>query len=308
MSQQKVNFKNSYNTNITMSAIINFPEGFSKNQKYPAIVVGHPAGGVKEQTAGIYAKKMSLKGFVTLAFDASYQGDSEGTPRCQENPNFRVADVRAAVDYLTTLPYIDDNKIVGIGICASGGYFVAATKQDHRIKALATVSGVDIGEMYHKGWNGQGGTVNLLETLTSANNQRTAEANGATPVYLNWVGERNEAWGKEATDGYDYYRTPRAQHPNATGEYLLTDLPALIAFHAFDRIDTLLTQPLLVVVGSNALSKWNSDFLYENAASKTKELFIVDGANHFDLYDISVYVDQAIDKISSFFETVLKNN
>ncbi|MFS4474306.1 alpha/beta hydrolase [Chryseobacterium sp. T20] len=305
MKPESIYFKNK---ELSIAANLYTPENFDATKKYPAIVIGHPAGGVKEQTAGIYAEKMAAKGFITLAFDACYQGDSEGTPRHQENPNFRVADISAAVDYLTTLPYVDAGQIAGIGICASGGYFVAATTQDHRIKALATVSAVDIGEMYHKGWNGQGGTVNIPETLNSANNQRTAEANGADPIYLNWVGERNEAWGKEATDGYDYYKTPRAQHPNSTGEYLLTDLPGLIAFHAFDRVDTLLTQPLLIIAGSNALSKWNSDFLYERAASKTKELFIVDGANHFDLYDVSTYVDQAVDRINTFFETTLKSN
>lgn len=299
MESQKVSFRNK---ELIMAGNLFLPNNFDETKKYSAIVVGHPAGGVKEQTAGIYASKMAQKGFVAIAFDASYQGESEGLPRHQEIPYFRVEDVSAAVDFLTTLPYVNANSIGGIGICASGGYVTAAARQDHRISALVTVSGVDIGEMYHKGWNGKGGTVNISETLITVGNQCTAEANGAKPVYLNWVGERNEAWGKEATDGYDYYRTERARHPHSTGEYLLTDLSRLMAFRAFDRIDTLLTQPLLVIAGSNAQSKWNSDFLYENAASKNKEFFIVDGANHFDLYDIPQYVDQAIEKMTVFFQ------
>ncbi|AZA77089.1 alpha/beta hydrolase [Chryseobacterium joostei] len=296
--KQSIKFKNG---EIDMAGNIFLPKDFNQTNKYPAIVIGHPAGGVKEQTAGIYAEKMAEKGFVTLAFDASYQGESGGLPRNTEKPSARVGDISAAVDFLTTLPYVDVEHIGGIGICASGGYFVAATKEDKRIKALTTVSGVDIGKMYHEGWNGKGGTVNIEETLKTVANQRTAEAGGAEPIFLNWLGDRNPEYGKEATDGYDYYRTERAQHPNSTGAFLLTDLNRLINFRAFDRIETLLTQPLLVIAGSEANSKWNSDFLYANAGSKIKEYFIVDGANHFDLYDIPQYVDQGIERMTQFF-------
>lgn len=296
--KQSIKFKN---REIYMAGNIFLHKDFDQINKYPAIVIGHPAGGVKEQTAGIYASKMAEKGFVTLAFDASYQGESGGLPRNTENPSARVGDISAAVDFLTTLSYVDVERIGGIGICASGGYFVAATKEDKRIKALATVSGVDIGQMYHQGWNGKGGTVNIEETLKTVANQRTAEAGGAEPIFLNWLGDRNPEYDKEATDGYDYYRTERAQHPNSTGAFLLTDLSRLINFRAFDRIETLLTQPLLVIAGSEANSKWNSDFLYVSAGSKIKEYFIVDGANHFDLYDIPQYVDQGIERMTQFF-------
>lgn len=300
--KQSIKFKN---REIDMAGNIFLPKDFNQTHKYPAIVVGHPAGGVKEQTAGIYASKMAEKGFVTLAFDASYQGESGGLPRNTENPSTRVGDISAAVDFLTTLAYVDTERIGGIGICASGGYFVAATKEDKRIKALTTVSGVDIGQMYHQGWNGKGGTVNIQETLKTVANQRAAEAVGAEPIFLNWLGDRNPEYGKEATDGYDYYRTERAQHPNSTGVFLLTDLSRLINFRAFDRIESLLTQPLLVIAGNEANSKWNSDFLYANAGSKIKEYFIVDGANHFDLYDIPQYVVQGIERMTQFFESNL---
>ncbi|MDV4043713.1 hypothetical protein CMT37_12900 [Elizabethkingia anophelis] len=301
--KENIKFKNQ---EIEMAGNLFLPEDFDETKKYPAIVVGHPAGGVKEQTAGIYASKMAKNGFVTLAFDASYQGESGGLPRNSENPSARVGDISAAVDFLTTLTYVDTKRIGGIGICASGGYLVAASKMEKRIGVLATVSGVDIGQMYHQGWNGKGGTLNIQETLEAVANQRTAEATGAEPVFLNWLADRNPEYGKEATDGYDYYRTERAQHPNSTGAFLLTDLSRLINFRAFDRIETLLNQPLLVIAGSKANSKWNSDFLYENAASKSKEYFIVESANHFDLYDIPQYVDQGIEKITRFFKQNLK--
>jgi fermentation-respiration switch protein FrsA (DUF1100 family) len=111
MSQEKINIENKNGQGITLSAIINFPEGFDKNKKYPAVVVSHPGGGVKEQTASLYARKLAENGFVTIAYDASYQGESTGEPRQLENPYIRTEDVSAVIDYLTTLPYIDTEKI-----------------------------------------------------------------------------------------------------------------------------------------------------------------------------------------------------
>lgn len=118
----KVNFPNSNNTTITMAAVINFPEGFDDSQQYPAIVISHPGGGVKEQTAGTYAAKLAKEGFVTIAYDASYQGESTGEPRQLENPHIRTEDVSAVIDYLTTLPYVDKARIGAMGICAGAGY------------------------------------------------------------------------------------------------------------------------------------------------------------------------------------------
>ncbi|MDR2235337.1 MAG: alpha/beta hydrolase [Chryseobacterium sp.] len=299
---QKVNFKN---RNLMMAGIIFLPEGFDENKKYASLVVSHPAGGVKEQTAAIYAEKMAGKGFVTLAFDATYQGESTGEPRHLEDPNARVADISATVDYLTTLPYVDADKIGAIGICASGGYVTAATKQDHRIKAMASVSGVDIGEMYHVGWNGNGPDMDIPATLEAIGKQRTAEANGAEPLVLDWIGKKEDIRIPEMQDGYDYYKTDRAQHCNASGELRFVDLQALIAFRAYDRIDTLLTQPILIFAGSEAGTLWSSRLLNEKAASKDKQLIIMQGANHFDLYDQPEYTGKIADQMEPFFKNHL---
>ena len=298
---QKVNFKNK---NLNISGIIFLPEGFNENKKYAAIVVSHPAGGVKEQTASLYAEKIAKKGFITLAFDATYQGESTGEPRHLEDPNARVADISAAVDYLTTLSYVDSDQIGAVGICASGGYVTAAAKQDHRIKAMVSVSGVDIGEMYHVGWLGKGPDMDIAATLEAIGKQRTAEANGANTLMLDWIGKKEDITLPEMQDAYEYYKTDRAKHRNASGELRFVDLQALIAFRAYDRIDTLLTQPLLIIAGSEAGTLWSSKLLNEKAASKSKELFILEGGNHFDLYDKAEYVDQAIEKMDPFF----KNN
>ncbi|WP_253724164.1 alpha/beta hydrolase [Burkholderia multivorans] len=147
---QKVNFRNLNGQGITMAAVIHVPAGFDSNAKYPAVVVAHPGGGVKEQTAGLYAQKLAEHGLVAIAFDASYQGESSGEPRQLENPYIRTEDVSAVIDYLTTLPYVDADRIGAMGICAGGGYAANAAINDRRIKALGTVSAVNIGSMFRK--------------------------------------------------------------------------------------------------------------------------------------------------------------
>ncbi|WP_413534011.1 alpha/beta hydrolase [Empedobacter brevis] len=302
MERQKVNFRN---RDLTMAGIIFQPKDFNENKKYAAIVVSHPAGGVKEQTASIYAEKMAEHGFVSLVFDATYQGESTGNPRHLEDPSARVGDISAAVDFLTTLSYVDTDKIGAVGICASGGYVSAATKQDHRIKAMVSVSGVDIGEMYQVGWNGNGPDMDIAATLEAVGKQRTAEANGAETLHLDWIGKKEDIQLPEMLEGYEYYKTDRAQHCNASGELRFVDLQGLIAFRAYDRVDTLLTQPLLIIAGSEAGTLWSSKLLYEKAASENKELIILEGGNHFDLYDKPEYVNQAVEKMIPFFENNL---
>ena len=149
---KKVSVKNKNGQNITVSAGINFPPEFEESKKYPAIVVTHPGGGVKEQTAGTYGRKLAEQGFVTLVHDASYHGESTGEPRQLENPYIRTEDVSAAIDYLTTLAYVDADSIGAFGICAGEGYAANAAINDRRIKAVGTVSAVNIGSMFRNGW------------------------------------------------------------------------------------------------------------------------------------------------------------
>ena len=173
-----------------MAGNLYFPPGFDREAQYAAIVVVHPGGGVKEQTAGLYAEKLAEQGFVTLAFDASHQGASGGEPRFLDDPMKRVGDIYSAVDYLTSLPYVDANRIGAMGICAGSGATVKAASLDRRIKALATVSAVDVGAATRRGWDGTGSESAQLATLEAVAKQRTAEAAGAAPVYVPYVPQR----------------------------------------------------------------------------------------------------------------------
>ncbi|WP_310232830.1 alpha/beta hydrolase [Brevibacillus nitrificans] len=282
-----------------MAGDLYLPGGFEESKKYPALVTVHPGGGVKEQTAGLYAQNLANQGFVALAFDASYQGESGGEPRLLEDPTARVEDIRAAVDYLTTLPFVDEEKIGALGICAGGGYAVAAAQTERRIKAVATVSAVDIGAMFR----GEDAAANL-QTLEAVAKQRTAEAKGAEAMFLNWAPncaeEINENTAVLMREAYDYYRTPRAQHPNSTNRFLFSSLDKLMAFSASSQIGTYLTQPLLLVVGSEADTRSYSEHFYA-LSNGPKELFWVEGATHIAMYDIPEYVTQAVTKLTAFY-------
>ncbi len=296
--EKKVFFKNNQ---IEMAGILFLPDDFDENNKYPAIVCAHPAGAVKEQTSGLYAEKLSQMGFVTLAFDASHQGESGGEPRFLENPSERVEDIRCAVDYLTTLPYVDLERIGAMGVCAGGGYTVSAAITEHRIKAVAGVSTSDPGAWIREGIDGSVPAKEQIKMLESVGKQRTAEANGANPVYGPYVpDEATEDLPVTLKEAHEYYRTPRCQHPNSKNRVLMTSLDKLIAFSPFNFADTLLTQPLLLIAGNKADTLRFSETLYEKAKSQ-KELFMIDGATHVDLYDVPEYVDQAIGKLDAFF-------
>ncbi|MFF7889820.1 alpha/beta hydrolase [Streptomyces sp. NPDC020794] len=181
---QNVTFTNADNT---MAGNLYLPDGFSEGRSYPAIMSVHPGGGVKEQTAGLYAGKLAREGFVTLAFDASHQGESGGRPRHLENPASRVEDIRSAVDYLSTLGYVDAGRIGVLGICAGAGYAVNATMTDRRIKAVGTVSPIDIGAAYRLGWDGSEPVAAQLATLDAVAKQRAAEAQGADAAHVPYV-------------------------------------------------------------------------------------------------------------------------
>lgn len=178
---ESVTFKN---RTWDVAANLHLPEDFDKNKEYAAIVCVHPGSSCKEQTAGIYAEKLSELGYVAVAFDASFQGESGGEPRYIEDPATRVEDVRCAVDYLTTLDYVENDRIGVLGVCAGGGYAANAAMTERRIKAVGTVVPANLGRTYREG---DGSPDAAIKTLEAVSQQRTAEANGAEPNITNWI-------------------------------------------------------------------------------------------------------------------------
>lgn len=304
--KKKITFPNSNNTGITMSAILHLPEGFDESKKYPAIVVTHPGGGVKEQTAGLYAEKLAGNDFITIATDASYQGESTGEPRQLENPHIRTEDVSAVIDHLTTMANVDQERIGAMGICAGGGYTVNAAIGDRRIKALATVSAVNIGAMINRGWLGDQPLEDAIPMLEFGSSARTQEAAGEPTVRMPMAPlNEDDTPYTDLKEAWEYYHTDRAQCATSPGWGAARSLTQLATYDAYRFAEVFLTQPLLVIAGSVAESKWMSDELMERAATGDKSLYLVEGANHMKLYDVPEYVNEAVAQLNPFFREKL---
>ncbi|MFY1054393.1 alpha/beta hydrolase [Ectopseudomonas khazarica] len=303
---QKVSIPTLNGQNVTLAAVIHHPANFDASQKYPVIVVAHPGGGVKEQASGLYAKKLAEQGLLAIAFDASFQGESTGEPRQLENPYIRTEDVSAVVDYLTTQTYVDTDRIGAMGICAGGGYTANAAINDRRIKAIATVSAVNIGQMFRNGWENTVKDADALPYIAHGSQARTSDANGTELATLPLAPMREEdAPNEELREAWEYYHTPRAQHANAPGFMTARSLPQIITYDAYHKAEAFLTQPILTVAGSVAGSKWMSDDLLARAASTDKQMHVIEGANHMSLYDKQPYVDEAVSVLAQFFQTRL---
>ncbi len=297
--------------NIKIAAEIYVPKEFDKNKEYPAIIVVHPAGGVKEQTAGLYAQKLAEKGFVTLAYDAAYQGESGGEPRYVEDPASRVEDVRSAVDYLTTLPFVDKDNIGVLGICAGGGYAFNAAETEMRIKAVATVSAFDLGRARRQGLGDSIPEDQQKQKLQTVADQRTREVNGKAYKYVEYVPDSKREIPANASamykEGYEYYKTSRGAHPRAVNKYLFTSLDKQMAFTAFDRPESISPRAVLFIVGGNAETAYFSKEAYDKAKDP-KEYFVIPNASHVALYDQTEYVAPAVDKLAEFYSKYLSSH
>lgn len=270
----------------------------------PGVVVGHPGSGVKEQAAGLYARLLAERGIATLAFDAAFQGESGGLPRDLEDPAHRVEDFKAAVSYLTSRGDIDPARIGGLGICASGGYLLSAAAGDQRITAVATVSAVDMTRQYRLGADGTQDPAVFQRLLTQAAAARTAEATGAeTQRFTLFPASAEQARtmaGEHGFDGYDYYRTPRGEHPRAMRHKVWRSIDLLVGYDSFSAVPLLSDRPLLMIAGRRAVTGWMSIEAYQRHDG-AKEFVWIEGASHVDLYDKPEYVAPAIDALDRFF-------
>ncbi|MGW2934234.1 alpha/beta hydrolase [Streptomyces sp. NPDC001156] len=270
----------------------------------PAIVVGHPGSGVKEQAAGLYAQRLAERGFVALAFDAAYQGESGGEPRGLEDPAHRVEDLKAAVSFLTTRSEVDTERIGALGICASGGYVLPATASDHRIKAVGTVSAVDVARQFRLGADGTQDPAVFQGMLDAAAQARTTEARGQRPptltVFPDTAEQARVLGGEHGAEGFEYYRSPRAQHPRSASFFTWSSIDKMATFDAFASVPLIGQRPLLMIVGTRAVTSWMSVEAFQRAIGP-KEIHWIDGASHVDLYDKGEYVDPAVDVLADFF-------
>lgn len=247
----------SYKLNgIDIAANVYTPANYNSTQKYAAIVLAHPNGGVKEQTTGLYAQHLAEAGYITITADAAYQGASGGEPRNVDKPANRIEDIHGMADYISQYPGVDNNRIGILGICGGGGYTLKAVQGDKRFKAVATLSMFNSGEVRRNGFqNSQLGTIQ--ERLKQASEARAQEAAGGEIVYTGTVNPTDEEIAKIPTDlyreGFIYYYRTNA-HPNSTFRYTMSSLIDLMTFDANTNMD-LINQPLLMIAGSKADTK-----------------------------------------------------
>lgn len=302
VSSQKVSFYN--RLGIQIAGDLYLPVNFDPAQKYAALISSHPYGGVKEQSGGLYAQTMAERGFVALAIDLSYNGESGGQPRHVSTPEGYVEDISAAVDFIGTRPFVNCDRIGVIGICGSGGFALSAAAVDPRIKAVATVSMYDMGRASRQGLNDVVTMEQRKELLKQIGEQRWKEFEGAPTAYA--VGTPEELTAETDAVGrefYDYYRTPRGKHPSSTTATSLNSTLALMNFFPFANIEMISPRPVLFIAGEQAHSRYFSEDAYKLAQSP-KELYIVPRAGHVDLYDRVNLIP--FDKLEAFFQENLK--
>lgn len=279
------------------------PANFDPAKKYPAVVVAHPNGGVKEQTAGLYAQRLAELGYVTIAMDAAYQGGSGGLPRSVDTPENRIEDIHGAADFITSYPGVDEKRLGLLGICGGGGYSLAAAKTDKRFKSVATLSMFNSGRVRRNGFaDSQLGTIQQrLKQATDARAQQMASGK------LLYSGDADMTDAQIAAlpfemyrQGYEYYWRTHA-HPGSTFKYTTSSLLDLMRWDATDQID-LIEQPLLMIAGSKADSLYMTEAAFAKATgAKDKELFLVEGATHIETYWVPKYVQAVVAKLTPFF-------
>lgn len=304
VTRKKVTFKNRYGIELTGDLYI--PKSGGNN--LPALAISGPFGAVKEQSSGLYANQMAERGFVTLAFDPSYTGESGGEPRNVASPDINTEDFSAAIDFLGLQNNIDRNKLGIIGICGFGGFALNATAVDKRVKAVATMSMYDMSRVNAEGYFGSTTPEQRTKMLEQMSLQRWEDAKNGTPAYpTEHLPEK--LTGDEpqfVKDYFNYYKTPRGYHErslNSNKGWTTTNSISFMNMPILTYIKEISPRPMLLIAGENAHSKYFSEDAYKNA-SEPKELLIIPNAVHVDLYDKIDVIP--FDKLEAYFNENLK--
>ena len=302
---KKVSFTNRYG--ITLVGDLYIPKTLKKDEKLPAIALSGPFGAVKEQASGLYAQTLAERGFITLAFDPSYTGESKGTPRDVASPDINTEDFSAAVDYLSNHANVNPDKIGILGICGFGGFAINAAAIDTRIKATVASTMYDMTRVSAKGYNDTINEQGRYELKQSLNKQRTEDYKNGT--YAKAAGLPEKLTGEEpqfVKDYWNYYKTKRGFHErsiNSNGNWNMTSSLALINMPILAYSDEI-KSAVLVIHGEKAHSRYFGEDAFKKLKGDNKELLIVDGASHVDLYDNLEKIP--FDKIEHFFKNNLK--
>jgi fermentation-respiration switch protein FrsA (DUF1100 family) len=305
VTRQKVTFKNRYGITLTGDLYIPKNKG---NDPLPALAISGPFGAVKEQSSGLYAQNMAERGLITLAFDPSYTGESEGEPRHVASPDINTEDFSAAVDYLGMQEYVDQNKIGIIGICGFGGFALNAAAVDKRVKAVATTSMYDMSRVNAKGYFDAMTLEQRTQLLEQLSQQRWKDAETGIPA-LAPKGLPDKIEGSEpqfVKEYFDYYKAERGFHPrsiNSNSSWTATNTLSFMNMPILTYIKEISPRPILLIAGENAHSRYFSENAYK-AASEPKELMIIPNAIHVDLYDRLDVIP--FDKLTEFFTKNLK--
>lgn len=305
VTRQKVSFKNRYG--ITLSGDLYLPKNVG-TEKLPALAISGPFGAVKEQSSGLYANQLAQRGFIALAFDPSYTGESSGEPRNIASPDINTEDFSAAVDFLGLQKVVDRNKIGVIGICGFGGFALNAVAADKRVKAVATTSMYDIPRVSSNGYNDMVTVEERTKTLERLSLQRWEDAEKGTPRY-DAKPNKDTLTGNEPQfikEYFNYYKTSRGFHPrsiNSNGAWANTSAISLTNMQILAHLKEISPRPMLLIAGEKAHSRYMSEDIYKLAA-EPKELIIIPNAVHVDLYDKINIIP--FDKLESFFKQNLK--
>ena len=290
MDIQKVVFKNK-ELNLRLAGLLYIPAGFNLSNNYPAVVVTGPMLSVKEQAQSVYAKRLADAGYVTLVFDGSYFGESEGQPRQMELPDVKQSDIEGAVDFLANLPFVDSERFGGLGICGSGSYMSVAGVREPRLKTVVAIVPAisDISKSAMAGFFAPEADVIAAK--------KAYEAGTGEISYLNFM-------PRAFDEGAAYYYTSRGTHPRWSNRVVSWSQLELVKYNVVNIMRDM-TKPYLIITGENAWSRQSSQEVFDAVPTSDKEMHVIPEAGHFDLYDLAPFVSEAFEHILPFLNKYL---